>query len=67
MIPDSVKKIGESSFEGCTNLTSITIPDSVKEIGESSFEGCESLIISAPEDSYAAEYAKENKIKLKEL
>ena len=43
VIPDSVKKIGDSAFEGCTGLTSIVIPDSVKEIGWSAFHRCMSL------------------------
>ena len=35
--------IGNSAFNGCTSLTSITIPNSVTEIGYSAFEGCASL------------------------
>ena len=39
----SVTSIGEWAFEGCTNLTSITIPDSVTSIGSSAFYGCSGL------------------------
>ena len=35
--------IGESAFEGCWSLTSITIPDKVTSIGERTFFGCVSL------------------------
>ncbi len=39
-IPESVKKISEGAFAGCTVLTSVTIPDSVTVIGEGAFCGC---------------------------
>jgi hypothetical protein len=42
-IPDSVTKIGDRAFAGCTSLTSISIPDSVTSIGDSAFDGCTSL------------------------
>ena len=42
-IGDSVTKIGNYAFSGCSSLTSITIPDSVTSIGDYAFEGCSSL------------------------
>ena len=42
-IGDSVTKIGNYTFKGCTSLTSVTIPDSVTSIGEYAFSGCSSL------------------------
>ncbi len=36
--------IGESAFEHCNNLTSVTIPNSATTIGKHSFVGCSGLI-----------------------
>jgi hypothetical protein len=36
--------IGDSAFQGCSKLTSVTIPTSVTEIGTYAFQGCTSLI-----------------------
>ena len=44
-IPNSVETIGDSAFEGCTSLTSVTIPNSVTTIGNFAFQGCYSLTI----------------------
>ena len=50
-IPNSVTSIGDSAFEDCTSLTSITIPNGVTSIGESAFEDCSSLISITIPDS----------------
>ncbi len=41
VIPNTVTIIGSSAFEGCGNLSSITIPISVTSIEDQAFRGCD--------------------------
>ena len=43
IIPNDVTGIGDSAFEGCSGLTSITIPNSVTSIGGWAFSYCSGL------------------------
>ena len=43
VIPESVTKIGDYLFFGCSGLTSVTIPNSITNIGYSAFSGCKGL------------------------
>jgi hypothetical protein len=42
-IPEGVKWIESSAFDGCSSLTSITIPEGVTWIGSSAFYNCSNL------------------------
>jgi hypothetical protein len=40
IIPNSVTRIGDATFQGCTSLASITIPNNVASIGRGAFWDC---------------------------
>lgn len=42
-IPDTVKTIGDSAFEGCSLLENLTMPDGLTTIGSFAFNRCTSL------------------------
>ena len=57
VIPEGVTGIGNSAFEECEKLKSITIPDSVKTIGYEAFSGCQNLTsITIPANVRRIEY-----------
>ena len=43
IIPDGVRRIGDSAFDTCLNLNSVVIPDSVTHIGRRVFSCCRKL------------------------
>lgn len=42
-LPLSLKYIGNSAFDGCINLRTMSLPDSLLEVGDSAFHNCKSL------------------------
>ena len=59
-MPDSITTIGDYMFEGCSNLTSVTIPDSVTAIGDEAFSNSGLTEIIVGRDSYAKQYCIDN-------
>ena len=51
VVPDSVTRVDDQAFYGCSSLTSIIIPDSVTYIGNGVFYGCSSLTIYCEAES----------------
>ena len=50
LLPDSLTSIGDSAFDSCGGLTSISLPDSLTSIGDSAFCSCFGLTsISLPD------------------
>ena len=49
VVSEGITEIGDWSFYGCTNATSVTLPASLARLGRSAFENCKSLTeISLP-------------------
>ena len=57
VVPNGCNFIGTRAFAECGRLHVIILPSSVSEIAEDSFEDCSYLVLKAPENSYAQEYA----------
>lgn len=43
-IPNGITSIGDSAFEGNSEITSITLPNSIMSIGEEAFKDCTGLV-----------------------
>lgn len=62
VIEEGVESIEVLAFNGCKQLTSVTIPKSVTEINRIAFYECKEVCLYVYEDSYAHEYAQEEKL-----
>ena len=59
VIPEGVVSIGQRAFSG-TGLSHLTLPASLERIDENAFSGCDTMSVSAPEGSWAYEWALKN-------
>ena len=51
ILPEGLEEIGDSTFQNCASIQSVTIPDSVIKIGNWAFSKCENLrSITIPEN-----------------
>ena len=61
IVPTGCLSIGSYAFAG-SSVTCVTIPNAQTQIGEGAFDGCSPLMIIAPDNSPAADYAEANNI-----
>ena len=52
IIPDSIKSIGDSSFEDCSNLHKLVLPEKMRDIGNKAFKRCNLESIVLPKTGY---------------
>ena len=52
VIPNTITKINDYAFTGCTSITNVTIPDTVTSIGDDSFSACPSLKYNKFDNAY---------------
>lgn len=62
-LPQSLATIGKYAFYNCTSLESVTAFEGIEAIEDDVFENAGSLVITAPQGSVIAEYARDNSIK----
>ncbi|WP_297421892.1 leucine-rich repeat protein [Clostridium sp.] len=50
-VPSSVTIIGDEAFDGCKNLSSITIPNNLTIIKAGAFSGCENTMFKVKSEA----------------
>ena len=65
--PESVKAIGSRAFADCGELHEVVIAAADAAIEADAFDGCGEIVIIAPQESTAHEFAKENGIEFREI
>ena len=66
-LPEQIKTISASTFNGCKNLAKIVIPEATEEIAKDAFKDIDNLVIYGVGGSYAETYANENHIPFVEV
>lgn len=61
-VPESIEEIPEYAFAECSSLEYVEIPSSVSTIDSTAFYNDDKLVLGVYMDSYALQYAEENKI-----
>ena len=62
-IPDGIKEIDNSAFQGCSDVKEMISPDSVKKIGVGAFSNCPTLVVKGHAGSGAQKYCEQNNIR----
>ena len=65
-LPEGLTSIGTGAFMSDPMLSNLIIPETVNYISDDAFVGCPSLVILAPVDSYAFEWASQRGIRAKD-
>ncbi len=60
-IPNGIKVIADGAFNGCKNLSRITVPKTVTEVGWNSFDECNAVIYGYT-GSYIERYARSSNL-----
>lgn len=66
ILPKGITTIEERVFSGCDALRSVFVPGSVTAIAQTAFDGCKKVTIFAPENSFAWQWAENERIMVRD-